>query len=139
MHDAVVLLARVGLARDELPPGEARAARQRAVELLDLGRVAVEEAAGTRPACRSRPWRRGSAGPRATARTSSRSISRSRGPERRALADGRRLRGLEVRVGERRQVAVREREVAQPAQDRDEAPLDQRERLAHLDQVARCR
>ena len=58
-----------------------------------------------------------------------------RRPERRALADGRGLRRLEVRVGEGGQVAVREREVAQAAQHRDEAPLDERERLAHLDQV----
>ena len=58
-----------------------------------------------------------------------------RRPERRALADRRGLRGLVVRVGERRQVAVRQREVAQAPQHRDEAPFDERQALAHLDEV----
>ena len=58
-----------------------------------------------------------------------------RGPEGRALAHGRRLGRLEVRVGERREVPVREGEIAQLAEDRDEPALGEREAVAHLDQV----
>ena len=43
MDDEVVLLARIGLARDELAAVEARAAGERRVELLDLLGIASEE------------------------------------------------------------------------------------------------
>ncbi len=64
VHDRVVLLARIGLARDELPPRETGAPREGGVELLDLRGVAVEEQQEGGLACRSRPWLRGSASPR---------------------------------------------------------------------------
>ena len=140
VDDAVVLLARVGLA------GDATAAAR-----IPRGRASARSSSSTLAESPSKRRRKEACVPVAPLAPRKRRPSRAerasclevhqevRGPERRALADRRRLRRLEVRVGERRQVAVREREVAQPAQHRDEAPLDERERLAHLDQVARCR
>ena len=56
-------------------------------------------------------------------------------PERRALADGRRLGGLEVRESERRQVLVLRRELRKHADDVDELLPDDFHRLGHDDDI----
>ena len=138
MHDAVVLLARIGLAGDELPAGETGPSRERAVELLDALRVAAEEEEKGRLRARRAL---GAEETQVRARLADRFEIHQEiaGPEGRALSHGRRLRGLVVRVRESRQAAVLQREPAEPAQGGGEPALDQSERLAHLDQVCRCR
>ncbi|OPZ68321.1 MAG: hypothetical protein BWY81_00891 [Firmicutes bacterium ADurb.Bin467] len=56
-------------------------------------------------------------------------------PERRALADRRQLRGLQVRVAERRERAVFPRERAQPSQHLGELFADERERVVQHQNV----
>ena len=57
-------------------------------------------------------------------------------PERRALADGRQLRGLQVRVAERRFCLPVRRERRQRPQHADESGANELEAASHLDEVA---
>ncbi len=118
--------------------GRAKPARrdERGVELLDLLRVAARRGAGRRPASRSRPWRRGSAcraAPRAPARGRGGSPApRGRRAFRRSSAAPA---GSACRRG-RGGPGGRARSRASFLKTDTEAPLGQRERLAHLEQVA---
>ena len=134
LDDPIVLLARVGLARDDLAAFEPGAARDRAVELLDLRRIAVEEEKKGRlragRALRSQETQLFPAAPDLL--EVRQEVER---PERDPLADRRGLRGLVVGVGERRGRAVLARERPHPAKHGDESPLDDSERFAHDDQI----
>jgi hypothetical protein len=133
-HDEVVLLARVGLSGDDLPLLETRPPRESHVELLDFPGIASEEkeerGLGTGRSLGSQEAQL-AAGP-----TDRLEVHQEiGGPERGALSNRRRLRRLIVRVGERRQVPMREGEVPEPPEDFDEPAFDEREPLAHLHEI----
>src|SRR5262249_44782264 len=134
MDDAVILLAGVGLARDELALFESSSARELSVELLDPRGIAAEE---------EQERRLGAGGPLGAEKSEIGADTADllqvqkqvRGPERGALSDGRRLRRLEVRVGQGGKIPMRQGEVAQDSENGNEPSFHEAERFAHLNQV----
>ena len=132
--DEIVLLARVRLTRNALAPLEPGAAGERGVELLDLRGIALEEREKGR--LRSGGALRAEKAEALAGRADLLEVDQEvRGPERGALADGRGLGRLKVRVGEGGKVPVSEGEIPQLPEQGHEPALRQGEPLAHLEQV----
>jgi hypothetical protein len=108
------------------------------LEFVDLRAVAVEEA-------EVRRLRAGRAAQAAQAQRAARELDRLERdgevlrPERGALADGRRLRGLEVRESERRERAELRRERSETVDRARELPCGERQALRGGGACRRCR
>ncbi len=133
-EERVVGLARVRLAGHRVQPLETHLLRDEPVQLVDLRGIAVEQHEERR--LRAGRAARATEAQRAEPVLDLLDIEQQvLDPECGALADGRGLRGLEMRVAERGQLAPAAREGGQGRDAREQPPQHELERLAVLDQL----